>query len=76
VSNDLFVDTLALRGALVGDGVVLTEPSEGGLVLYAVDAGRAELMGSFDHASDAWSAVDALDVPWHTHEPAQAVPNH
>jgi hypothetical protein len=56
-------DALDLRGAVFGDGLVLSIEPSGRLVLYEVsDAGRAHRIGTFDDPAAAWRAVDAIDT--------------
>ena len=56
------MDDLPLGEAVVGDGVLLIQPREGGLLLYAIEMGEANLLGRFDQVADAWSALDAFDL--------------
>ena len=61
--TELPLDSLELREAIVGDGVVLNEAPDGELLLHAVQAGRARRLGRFEGAASAWRAVDELDDP-------------
>lgn len=61
--SDLRLDALELRDAILGDGVVLNEESDGELLLHAVAGGRVRPLGRFGGAAAAWRAVDELDDP-------------
>jgi hypothetical protein len=72
---DSCLDDLAVREAIIGRGLVLTEtdsdepesglrePESGpkDLLLHAVDAGHVSPIGVFRGAADAWEAIDAID---------------
>jgi hypothetical protein len=56
------VDTLPLRRAVIGDGLLLIPGDRGTLSLYSVAAGYATSLGVFRDALAAWAALDALDL--------------
>jgi hypothetical protein len=55
-------DTLDIRSAILGDGIVLNRTSGGGMVLHSVAGGTAHELGFFTEAKDAWKALDAIDT--------------
>jgi hypothetical protein len=56
-----YLDALDLSRAIIGEDMVLEEPSRGGFVLHEVKGCRAHRIGAFSGASDAWMAIDELD---------------
>lgn len=60
--RDLAVDSMDLRDAVIGDGLMLTKGSDHRLVIHTLDAGRARLLGKFDDAAEAWAALDELEA--------------
>jgi hypothetical protein len=61
-TDDLPVDALELRDAIVGNGTLLV-PAQGHSVhLYATRGGRASYLGTFGDPGAAWAALDALDL--------------
>jgi hypothetical protein len=59
--RDLTVDSLSVRDAVIGDGLMLTRDRER-INIHTVAHGRAELIGSFTSAGDALAALDELDA--------------
>jgi hypothetical protein len=59
--NEIPVDALDLRDAVIGDGVLLIPDRDGTLSLYSVAGGYARALGTFGDAAGAWAALDALD---------------
>jgi hypothetical protein len=57
----LAVDSLDLRDAVIGDGLMLTRSRDSRYVIHTLGAGRAQLLGAFDSPADALSALDALE---------------
>jgi hypothetical protein len=60
------LDDLAVREAIIGHGLVLTEVESAevdsnDLLLHAVDAGHVRPIGVFRDAADAWEAIDVVD---------------
>lgn len=62
-TQDVAADELDLRGAVIADGLMFTEQDGGELTLHTIDGGRAELLGSFASAAEAWRALDEIDAP-------------
>lgn len=60
-TDDVPVDALELREAVIGDGTLLV-PSSDGMNLYAVRGGWAQHIGTFADAGAAFAALDALDL--------------
>jgi hypothetical protein len=58
--RELTVDSLNVRDAVIGDGLMLTQ-SHKQINLHAVSQGRAELIGTYSSAGDALAALDELD---------------
>jgi len=58
--DDVPVDELDLRDAIVGEGTALV-PDGDSVRLYAVRGGRAQHIGTFHDAVAAWAALDAFD---------------
>jgi hypothetical protein len=56
-----YLDTLELRGATIGDDIVLEESPQKEFVLHEVIDCRARKVGAFRGAIDAWIAIDELD---------------
>ncbi len=56
------IDSLDLRGAIIGHGLALSQDSQHRLVLHTLTAGHASKLGTFDSAADAWRALDEIDV--------------
>jgi hypothetical protein len=59
--RELAVDSLNLRDAVIGDGLVLTETEDRRFVIHTLDSGRAQLLGSFDSVARALEALDELE---------------
>jgi hypothetical protein len=56
-------DSLDIRHAVFGDGVILTKDDQRRLVLHAVGrGGRAQLLGSFTSPGEALKRLDELDL--------------
>jgi hypothetical protein len=55
---EVWLDDLDLQDAVMGDGLMLLPGPR--LTLYTVAHGRARLLGTFDDAIEAWSALDGL----------------
>jgi hypothetical protein len=56
-------DSLDIRHAVFGDGVILTKDDQHHLVLHTMGrGGRAQLLGSFTSAGDALKRLDELDL--------------
>ena len=62
-SKDVVVDELSLRGAVIGDGLMLRGRGGDGVSLHTITGGRAVLLGQVATAAEAWSALDELDAP-------------
>lgn len=58
--RELTVDSLNVRDAVIGDGLMLTQ-SNRKINLHTVAHGRAELIGTFSSAGAALAALDELD---------------
>ena len=56
-------NTLDIRGAVLGDGLLMRETEGGSVTLHTLDSGGARLFGSFANAAEAWRALDELDAP-------------
>jgi hypothetical protein len=67
-----YLDTLALRDAVLGDEIVLEEPREHEFVIHEVVACRARELGRFVGAASAWSAIDQLDDELSGYQPRVA----
>ena len=61
--NDVAVDELSVRGAVIGDGLMLRRDGREAVTIHTVEGGRARLLGSFPTAAEAWRALDDLDAP-------------
>ena len=59
--RELTVDSLSVRDAVIGDGLMLTETGSQ-YVIHSVAMGRAELVGSYRSPGDALAALDELDA--------------
>jgi hypothetical protein len=59
--RDVTVDSLSVRDAVIGDGLMLTKDRER-INIHTVAQGRAELIGSFTSAGDALAALDELEA--------------
>ena len=59
--RELTVDSLNVRDAVIGDGLMLSQ-RKNQLQLHAVGQGRAELIGTYESPGDALAALDALDL--------------
>jgi hypothetical protein len=57
------VDDLDLSGAVLGDGMLLSQKPGEGLRIHSIDGGRATLVGSFKSAAEAWRVLDDIDAP-------------
>jgi hypothetical protein len=55
-------DTLNVRSAVVGDGLMLHEDEDGRLSLHTLWGGQARRLGTFDNAAEAWAELDRLDL--------------
>ena len=73
-SPGAYLDTLALRDAVLGDEVVLEEPRQHEFVIHEVVACRAHELGRFVGAASAWSAMDQLDDELSGYRPRTPVP--
>ena len=60
--RELRVDSLNVRDAVIGDGLMMTRKGDG-ISLHSVGQGRAELIGSYANAAEALAALDELDAP-------------
>jgi hypothetical protein len=60
LERELTVDSLNVRDAVIGDGLMLTQ-SHKQINLHAVGQGRAELIGTYANAGEALAALDMLD---------------
>jgi hypothetical protein len=60
-NSEHHLDTLELRDAVLGEGVVLHETPAGGFVIHVVTAGQVQRLGSFVDAAAAWRALDDID---------------
>ncbi len=58
---DLPLDSLEIRHAIVGQGIVMHETPDGGFEIHLVLAGRAQRLGWFPDAAAAWRALDDID---------------
>jgi hypothetical protein len=58
--RELTVDSLSVRDAVIGDGLMLTE-TDSRYVIHSVAQGRAELVGSYTSPGEALAALDELD---------------
>lgn len=58
---DLPLDSLELRDAIVGQGIVMHETPDGGFEIHLVLAGAAQRLGWFPDAAAAWRALDDID---------------
>lgn len=56
-----YLDALDLRGAIIGDDMVLEDLPQKEFVLHEVVDCRARKIGSFRGAIDAWVAIDEID---------------
>jgi hypothetical protein len=59
--RELAVDSLDVRDAVIGDGLMLTKDSERRWVLHSLEAGHANQVGRFVTAAEALSRLDQLD---------------
>lgn len=59
--RELAVDSLDVRDAVIGDGLMLTKDSQQRWVLHSLEAGRASKVGRFVSAAEALSRLDQLD---------------
>jgi hypothetical protein len=59
--RELAVDSLDVRDAVIGDGLMLTKDSQQRWVLHSLEAGRASTVGRFVTAAEALSRLDQLD---------------
>jgi hypothetical protein len=59
--RDQTVDSLSVRDAVIGDGLMLTQ-DRGRITIHTVAQGRAELIGSYTSAGDALAALDELEA--------------
>jgi hypothetical protein len=57
----VYLDTLALREAILARDIVLQEHPGHGFVIHRVDGCRARRIGSFHGAAAAWEAIDEID---------------
>jgi hypothetical protein len=57
----VYLDTLALREAILAGDIVLQEHPGQGFVIHRVDGCRARHVGSFHEAAAAWEAIDEID---------------
>jgi hypothetical protein len=55
-------DDLDLRGAVVGNGLALTQGRDGRLSIHELSGGTARHLGSYANAADAWRLLDELDL--------------
>ena len=55
------LDSLELRDAIVGEGIVMHETPDGGFDIHLVLAGTAQRLGWFPDAAAAWRALDDID---------------
>jgi hypothetical protein len=60
--RDLTVDSLDIRHAVIGDGVMLTEGADHRFVIHSLGTGRAELVGEFNSPADALNALDEIEL--------------
>jgi hypothetical protein len=58
---DTKADDLNLKGAVLGEGLVLRPERDGRLTIHAVEAGRVTHVGTFESAAAALAALDELD---------------
>jgi hypothetical protein len=59
--RELTVDSLDVRNAVIGDGLMLTKGRDHRWVLHALEGGRAKQVGRFTSAAEALSRLDQLD---------------
>ena len=59
--RELTVDSLSVRDAVIGDGLMMTQ-AENVINIHAIAHGRAELIGTFASAGEALAALDELDA--------------
>ena len=72
--DGLTLDSLDIRDAVFGDGVILTQDDQHRLVLHAVGrGGRIQLLGSFTCPAEALNRLDELGLDA---EPAVAALPH
>ena len=55
------LDSLDLRDAIVGHGIVMHETPDGGFEIHLVLAGTTHRLGWFPDAAAAWRALDDID---------------
>jgi hypothetical protein len=61
-SGTAAADSLNLRDAVFGDGLILTEDESNRYVLHTLEAGQSRLLGVFTSPADALSALDAYEL--------------
>lgn len=59
--RELAVDSLDIRHAIIGDGLVLTHSADHRPVIHTLGGGRARLLGVFGDAAAALAALDELE---------------
>jgi hypothetical protein len=59
--RELAVDSLNIRDAVIGDGLMLTQTEDSRYVIHTLGAGRAELLGTYDGVAAALAALDELE---------------
>lgn len=59
--RELTVDSLNVREAVIGDGLMLSQHGNR-IQLHTVGQGRAELIGTYENAAAALAALDAIDL--------------
>jgi hypothetical protein len=60
-ARGLPLDSLDLRDAVIGDGLMLSRDSEDRWVLHSLEGGRAQHLGTFADVAQALRLLDSLE---------------